>query len=209
MGGRPRLHAGAARRRSPGGGPAGGPWGVGRHGERRRPTSGAGRCHGPGEAIRRPRHGRGQRAAGTPVPPARGLEAAQGLGRLGAGGTVRSAARLGDRGSVTVHAIAVGVVLSLFAAVVLQAALLVRMKHRVAGAADLAALAGATASLAGEDGCRAARDVARRNGAALSRCRMDLDVATVTARLVSDSWWERRWATEVESRAAPADYVAP
>lgn len=122
---------------------------------------------------------------------------------------MRSATGRGDRGSVTVHAIAVGIVLSLLAAVVLQGALLVRMKHRVSAAADLAALAGATASLAGEDGCRAAREVARRNGAALSRCRMDLDVATVTARLVSGSWWERRWASEVEARAAPSDYVAP
>lgn len=119
------------------------------------------------------------------------------------------AARRGERGSVAVHAIAVGVVLSLFAAVLLQGALLVRMKHRVAAAADLAALAGSTASLAGDDGCRAAREVARRNRAELSRCRMDLDVATVTARLVSDSWWERRWSTEVEARAAPDDYVAP
>ncbi|KQY58120.1 hypothetical protein ASD11_00135 [Aeromicrobium sp. Root495] len=122
---------------------------------------------------------------------------------------MRSAGRHGDAGSVTVHAIAVGVVLGLLAAVVLQAALLVRMKHRVAAAADLAALAGAQASLSGDDGCRAAREVARQNDAVLSRCRMDLDVATVTARLVSGSWWERRWVSEVDARAAPTDYAPP
>lgn len=116
-------------------------------------------------------------------------------------------ARRTDRGSVTVHAVAVGSVLVLLAAVLLQAALLVRMKHQVASAADLAALAGTQASMAGRDGCAAARAVARANGVRLVHCRMDLDVTTVRARLVSAPWWQRRWSSEVDARAAPVDYV--
>jgi len=37
---------------------------------------------------------------------------------------------------------------------------------------------------------------------------MDFDVATVTARAESPSWWGGRWKTEQRARAAPASYVA-
>jgi secretion/DNA translocation related TadE-like protein len=84
----------------------------------------------------------------------------------------------------------------------------VRVKHQVASAADLAALAGSRASLAGKDGCDAARAVARHNDARLSRCRMDLDVATVTARMQTSRWWGHRWAFEADARAAP-DFYEP
>jgi secretion/DNA translocation related TadE-like protein len=114
-----------------------------------------------------------------------------------------------DRGAVTVHAVTVTVLLVVVALVLAQATSLVRMRHRTAAAADLAALAASRASVAGEDGCRAARAVARRNGARLAACRMDFDVATVTARAVSPPWWGARWATEQRARAAPESYVAP
>lgn len=42
--------------------------------------------------------------------------------------------------------------------------------HRVRAAADLAALSGAAAQTGGADGCRAARDAARSNGAEVTRC---------------------------------------
>jgi hypothetical protein len=51
------------------------------------------------------------------------------------------------------------------------------------------------------------RRVARRNGAELLRCRMDYDVATVTARDTSAAWWGHRWAFEQEARAAPDFYL--
>lgn len=114
-----------------------------------------------------------------------------------------------DRGAVAVHAVTVSVVLVLLALVVVQAAGLVRMRHRVAAAADLAALAASQASTEGRDGCRAARSIARRNGAQVTRCRMDYDVATVTARATSPPWWGGRWATEQRARAAPQSYVTP
>jgi len=113
-----------------------------------------------------------------------------------------------ERGSVTVHALWVATVLCVVAVVMAQVATVVRVKHQVASAADLAALAGSRASLASDDGCDAARAVARHNDARLVRCRMDLDVATVTARRSTATWWGRRWAFEVDARAAP-DFYEP
>lgn len=112
-----------------------------------------------------------------------------------------------DRGSVSVHAAGVAILLVIAALVIVQAAQLVRLRHEVAAAADLAALAGSQASVSGRDGCAAARAVARRNGATLSACRMDFDVATVTARAASESWWGSRWAAEQKARAAPDFYL--
>jgi secretion/DNA translocation related TadE-like protein len=120
----------------------------------------------------------------------------------------RRSIRLSERGSVTVHALWVATVLCVVAIVMAQVATVVRVKHQVASAADLAALAGSRASLAGDDGCDAARAVARHNDARLIRCRMDLDVATVTARRQTSQWWGHRWAFEVDARAAP-DFYEP
>ena len=111
-------------------------------------------------------------------------------------------------GSVTVHALWVATLLCVVAVVMAQVAAVVRLKHEVASAADLAALAASRASLAGQDGCGSAHLVAARNGARLVRCRMDLDVATVTTRQDTASWWGRRWAFEAEARAAPDFYTA-
>ena len=104
------------------------------------------------------------------------------------------------------HALWVATVLCVVAIVMAQVATVIRVKHQVASAADLAALAGSRASLAGDDGCDAARTVARHNDARLVRCRMDLDVATVTARMQTSRWWGHRWAFEVDARAAPDFY---
>jgi secretion/DNA translocation related TadE-like protein len=113
----------------------------------------------------------------------------------------------GDRGSATVHAVWVGAALCVVSVIITQVAVAVRFHHQAAAAADLAALAGSRAASAGEDGCARARDVARRNEARLVSCRMDLDVATVTARRDTDRWWGRVWTFEVDARAAPDSYV--
>ncbi|MRJ75356.1 hypothetical protein GEV29_02285 [Aeromicrobium sp. SMF47] len=115
----------------------------------------------------------------------------------------------GERGAVTVHAATIATLLVIAALVVVQVAGLVRMRHRVAAAADLAALAASQASVAGEDGCSAARAIARRNDAELVSCRMDYDVATVTARAERPSWWGVAWSTEQKARAAPDFYLDP
>lgn len=112
-----------------------------------------------------------------------------------------------ERGAVTVHAVWIAFALILATLVAAQVTQLVRLSHQVASAADLAALAGSQASAQGGDGCAVARSVARRNGARLIVCRMDLDVATVTARAASATWWEDRWVSQQKARAAPASYV--
>lgn len=112
-----------------------------------------------------------------------------------------------DRGAVTVHAAAVAVLLVTAALIVTEIAGLVRLRHRVAAAADLAALSATQASVAGGDGCAAARRIAGRNGAEVLTCRMDYDVATITARAESRAWWGHRWAFEQKARAAPDFYI--
>ena len=112
-----------------------------------------------------------------------------------------------ERGSVTVYAMAVGAFLGVLALVIVQATTLIRLQHEVSKAADLAALAATQASAAGRDGCRAAGDLANRNHATVVRCRMDFDVATVTARGESKAVWGQRFAFERKARAAPSDYL--
>ena len=112
-----------------------------------------------------------------------------------------------EQGSVTAHAAWVVAGLCVVAVVLAQVATVVRVRHQVASAADLAALAGSRASLAGDDGCAAAREVARRNQVRLVRCRMDLDVTTVRAQQATAPWWGRRWGFEIDARAAPEFYV--
>ncbi len=113
----------------------------------------------------------------------------------------------GERGAVTAYAAATAVLLTLAALVMVQIAGLVRLKHSVASAADLAALAASRASVAGSDGCAAAADLTRRNNARLVSCRMDYDVASVVASGTSTSWWGQRWSFEQMARAAPDFYV--
>ncbi len=113
-----------------------------------------------------------------------------------------------DRGAVTVHAAFIAVLLVVAALVITEMAGLVRLRHRVAAAADLAALSASQASVGGHDACAAARRIASRNGAEVVTCRMDYDVATVTTRAVSRSWWGHRWAFKQKARAAPDFYLA-
>ena len=101
----------------------------------------------------------------------------------------------------------VGLVL-LVAAALVQVGLVIAAKHRAQAAADLAALAGSAASLRGDDGCVAARTVARRNGADIPSCRADLAVVTLTAESSTASVaWGARFRTHAKARAAPDFYV--
>lgn len=112
-----------------------------------------------------------------------------------------------EQGAVTIYAATAAVLLTLLALVMTQVAGLVRLKHSVASAADLSALAASRASVAGEDGCDAAAALMRRNHAHLIACRMDYDVATVTARASSKAWWGHTWSFEQNARAAPDFYL--
>jgi secretion/DNA translocation related TadE-like protein len=112
-----------------------------------------------------------------------------------------------EHGAATAYAASIAVLLTTAALVVTQVAGLVRLKHSVAAAADLSALAASRASVDGDDACAAAAAIAQRNGARVVTCRMDFDVATITARGVSRAWWGHRWAFNQKARAAPEFYL--
>lgn len=79
-----------------------------------------------------------------------------------------------DRGAATIWALAVGMVLVLFAAATAQIGAAVTARREAHVAADLAALAGAARALEGAAvACGRARDYAALNGAGLSACRLD------------------------------------
>ena len=77
-----------------------------------------------------------------------------------------------DRGSATVFAAAISLVLVMAATAALLVVAVVLASHRARSAADLAALAGATAEVGGGDACQAAGANALTNGADLTTCRV-------------------------------------
>jgi secretion/DNA translocation related TadE-like protein len=108
-----------------------------------------------------------------------------------------------DRGSATVPAVAfLGVLLLLGAALGAVAGLVVA--HRSAqSAADLAALAAASAVADGDDGCAAAGSVADANGGELTRCALTGREARVVVRVVGPHWLGLDADPEAEARAGP------
>jgi secretion/DNA translocation related TadE-like protein len=90
----------------------------------------------------------------------------------------------------------------------LQVGLVVAAKHRVQAAADLSALAGSSAVVHGREACTAARAVAERHGAHLSRCTVDLAVVTVQAVGGPGRTWGVQWRARADARAAPSYYRA-
>jgi secretion/DNA translocation related TadE-like protein len=81
-----------------------------------------------------------------------------------------------DRGSATIWVLACCAVVLAIATVATVAALGVLARHRAESGADLAALAAAARIGVGDDECQAAAAIARRNGAEVRRCRVELDV---------------------------------
>ena len=77
-------------------------------------------------------------------------------------------------------------------------------QRRVAAAADLAALAGATALQYQEDACGAARRVAAANGGALTRCRTSGERVTVSVSVGSGTVLDRLVRISAEAAAGPA-----
>ncbi len=75
-----------------------------------------------------------------------------------------------DRGAATVFAAALAMVLVMAATVAVLVATSVLAGHRARAAADLSALAGATAAAGGLDACRTAQSVAAANGATVTAC---------------------------------------
>jgi len=108
-----------------------------------------------------------------------------------------------QRGSAAVLAtvlVAVLVVVALFVTAVGGA---VVDRRRVASAADLAALAGASALQSGHDGCAAARSTARRNGARATSCAVDGEDVTVLTERRTQPVLGRRFTVRATARAGP------
>jgi secretion/DNA translocation related TadE-like protein len=116
---------------------------------------------------------------------------------------VTGAGRRGQRGSASLFAVSCLAVLLLMGAALGVVTAMVRA-HRVAqSAADLAALAAATAIGHGQDACAAGRSTASANGARVTSCA--LSGREVTVRVVVDGphWLGQTADLEAEARAGP------
>ncbi|WP_341924558.1 Rv3654c family TadE-like protein [Nocardioides psychrotolerans] len=112
--------------------------------------------------------------------------------------------RRDGRGAVTVVVVALaGLLLLLGSALGVVAALVVA--HRSAqAAADLAAVAGATALQRGRDPCSTAADVAAGNGASLSACAVVGRDVLVDVSVTGPRWLGQDADLEGRARAGPA-----
>ncbi|MFE9765049.1 Rv3654c family TadE-like protein [Streptomyces sp. NPDC005808] len=110
-----------------------------------------------------------------------------------------------DRGAATVWSVGVIAVLCAVFGVVLAMGQVVLVRHRAAGAADLAALAAADHWMDGPTvACGKADRVARAQHARLVRCVLGGEISDVTA-----ASGQGPFAAEVRSRAGPAGPVGP
>ena len=108
-----------------------------------------------------------------------------------------------DRGSATVWSVGAIAVLCVVFGVVLALGQAVVIRHRAAGAADLAALAAADHwADGGQAACARADRVARSQGTRLVRCVIVGEISDVTA-----ASGRGPFAAEVRARAGPAEPV--
>jgi secretion/DNA translocation related TadE-like protein len=118
--------------------------------------------------------------------------------------TRRSVADAGaERGSAAVLAVSLAALLAMVAVLVTAVAGAVTDRRRVASAADLAALAGASAVQAGRAGCPAAAAVARRNGSVLVRCTVEGQDVSVRAERRTRQVLGFRMTVGCSARAGP------
>jgi secretion/DNA translocation related TadE-like protein len=109
-----------------------------------------------------------------------------------------------DRGSATLPAIAcLGVLLLVGAALGVTTAM-VRAHRSAQSAADLAALAAASAVARGGDPCAAAAGLAERNGARLAGCSIEGREVQVLVTVPGPHWLGERSDLSAQARAGPA-----
>lgn len=109
----------------------------------------------------------------------------------------------GEGGAATVLVLAMAGVL-MFVLVGLSAASgLVTAQRRAQAAADLVALAGASAIADGADGCAAAARISAANGAALDTCSTAAREVRVEVSVPGPQWPGRRVRVSAEARAGP------
>ncbi|HET7350583.1 MAG TPA: Rv3654c family TadE-like protein [Marmoricola sp.] len=114
-----------------------------------------------------------------------------------------------ERGAGTVLGLTMAAVV-LFVALAVAGATAVVTTHRVAqSAADLAALAGATALQQGDDACGQAGEVARANRATLRSCAVDGWTVTVSVTASGATVLGRRVEQAARGRAGPVLRTSP
>lgn len=112
--------------------------------------------------------------------------------------------RADDRGSATLIVLAVSGLLMFIGLALAGVASIVLTQRSAQAAADLAALAGASAAVSGSDACGAAGDIARANGTALASCEVVGSVVTVGVRADGPRLAGRRYDVTAQARAGPA-----
>ena len=109
-----------------------------------------------------------------------------------------------DGGAATVLVLAMAGLLCFVAVALAGVAGLVRTQRSAQSAADLTALAAATALASGDDACGSASGVAERNGASLTSCTVQGREARVVVEVPGPPWPGRRVVVSAEARAGPA-----
>lgn len=112
-----------------------------------------------------------------------------------------SSAGRGQAGSATIYVLAFAVALTTLAVVVAGFAGVAVAKHRASAAADLAALAGASAP---GDACAVAATTARHNGARVTDCAEQGSDVVVVVGIVARAPFGLRPLVRARARAGPA-----
>jgi secretion/DNA translocation related TadE-like protein len=112
-----------------------------------------------------------------------------------------TASRRDERGAATVLAMAFLGVLVLVGSALGVVAAMVAAHRQAQSAADLAALAGATAVADGRDACVSAARIATDNAATLSRCSVDGRVVVVDVTVTGPHWLGQEHDLVAEARA--------
>ncbi|GAB2871109.1 Rv3654c family TadE-like protein [Nocardioides pacificus] len=127
-------------------------------------------------------------------------------GRPRGGGREGAAVRGGrdETGGASLFAVSMVAVLLLLGAALGVVAAMVTAHRTAQGAADLAALAGASALQQGEDACARAATVARANGASVTSCRTDGSDVWVDVLVTGPRWLGQTGDLSGRARAGPA-----
>jgi secretion/DNA translocation related TadE-like protein len=117
---------------------------------------------------------------------------------------VSAAHRRDDAGAATLLVLAMAGVLLLVGAALCVVQAMVVAHREAQAAADLAALAGASAAAHGRPPCEAADTVARLNGSQLVGCRETAGDVTVEVVVSGPRWLGQQGDLTAEARAGPA-----
>lgn len=110
-----------------------------------------------------------------------------------------------ERGAATLVVLAFGGLLLFVGLALAGVAAIVLTQRSAQAAADLAALAGASAAGSGADACAVAAEIAEANGAALATCELAGPVVTVDVRVDGPRLAGRRYDVTAQARAGPVD----